>query len=113
MKRTELEAEVKRLEKAFLDEREQHLINLAKADRMQMELAHMTTEATAAQNGLTPYVYALQYFAAWLKKTPRATRPMVIGKMTELGIWDVRVGYDPKQDITRSIISARGPLALS
>lgn len=59
---------------------------------------------TAAQNGLTPYVYALQAFALWLDQAPEADRQMVIEKMSELGIWGVRVGYDPQKDLALSII---------
>ncbi len=59
-----------------------------------------------AQNGLTPYVYALQAFSVWLNKRPSATPSQVKAKMGELGIWGVRVGYDPQKDLALSIISA-------
>lgn len=52
----------------------------------------------SSQIGLVPYVRALQRFAVWLKRRPDATARDVIAQMTELGIWDVRMGYDPDKD---------------
>ena|SRR5665213_2889814 len=60
-----------------------------------------------AQNGLTPYVYALQAFAQWLGKHPKATPAQVIAQMSKLGIWGVKVAYDPQKDLALSIISAQ------
>jgi hypothetical protein len=59
---------------------------------------HAETQRVAAQRGLVPYVRGLEKFAKWLKETPNATPGMVAAKLTKLGLWDVRVGYDPDED---------------
>lgn len=75
-------------------------------DRLKRELGHEQLQRRAAQNGLTPYVYALQAFNAWIAENPplvNALEPV----MRKLGIWGVEVGYDPDKDLAMSVISPK------
>ncbi len=59
----------------------------------------------AAQRGLVPYVRSLEAFSRWLGKRP-SLRKQLEPKMRELGLWNIRLGYDPDQDL---ILSAASP----
>ncbi len=59
----------------------------------------------SAQRGLTPYVYALEALNKWLRGRNRITPKDLEKILKRLGIWGVRVGYDPDKDKALSIIS--------
>jgi hypothetical protein len=79
-------------------------------ERLERELGHEQLQRVSAQNGLTPYVYALQAFNEWLGQQPEIAG-RVEEVMRSLGIWGIEVGYDPKKDVATSIISPTGPAA--
>ena len=58
----------------------------------------------AAQRGLVPYVRSLEQFDAWLLERPdlrHALRPV----LQELGLWEIKLGYDPDHDLSLSVVS--------
>jgi hypothetical protein len=79
-----------------------------KHDRLRRELGAEQLQRTAAQNGLTPYVYALQAFNQWVGQQPGLASQLE-PIMRKLGIWGVEVGYDPNKDLATSIVSPDGP----
>lgn len=74
--------------------------------RLRDEVATERTTRIAAQQGLTPYVYAVQALNAWLGDRPELLNELspILG---ELGLLGVRVGYDPQRDLSLSIIDGR------
>jgi hypothetical protein len=68
------------------------------------ELASARTERMAAQMGLVPYVRALEEFDRRLKKRP-ALRKQLEADLRDLGLWEIKVGYDPTKDVTRTVLS--------
>lgn len=51
----------------------------------------------AAQRGLVPYVRSVQRLNQWLARHPELQADME-PILRELGLWDVRLGYDPDTD---------------
>jgi len=72
-----------------------------------LELEDERSGRIHAQRGLVPYVRALQLFHEWLLQRPEVAE-MVAPKMQELGIWAIKLGYDPDQDLSLSVISPLG-----
>ena len=58
----------------------------------------------AAQRGLVPYVRSLQAFNEWLGDHPEL-RDQLEPILRELGLWDIRLAYDPDQDLSLSAVS--------
>lgn len=95
------------LQLAFQLERErgQHALEEL-GRRLQTEIGLERSARVAAQRGLVPYVRSLEAFNGWIKARPRLAkelRPI----LTELGLWDIKLGYDPDQDLALSIISPK------
>lgn len=88
-------------------EKQQRFSSL-REQRLREEIAVAVTEKKAAQNGLTPYVYAVQALNAWLNERP-ALMSQVEAILDELGLLGVKVGYDPNKDLSLSIISPMHP----
>jgi hypothetical protein len=51
-----------------------------------------------------PYVRSLQQFNEWLADHP-ALRDELEPKLRELGLWDIKLGYDPDKDLALSVLS--------
>lgn len=60
----------------------------------------------AAQKGLVPYVRALEAFDHWLLERPDL-RDTLQPILQELGLWEIKLGYDPEKDLGLSVISAQ------
>jgi len=60
----------------------------------------------AAQRGLVPYVRSLERFDKWLRERPKL-RAQLEPILSELGLWEIKLGYDPDQDLALSAISPR------
>lgn len=60
----------------------------------------------AAQRGLVPYVRSLEAFHGWLLKHPDLAA-QVEAEMRDLGIWAIKLGYDPDKDLSLSVVWAK------
>lgn len=58
----------------------------------------------AAQRGLVPYVRGLEFFDRWLLERSDL-RVQLEPILRELKLWEIKLGYDPDQDLTLSVIS--------
>jgi hypothetical protein len=58
----------------------------------------------AAQQGLVPYVRSLEQLNVWLQARPHLAAELQ-PIMAELGLWGIRVGYDPDRDINLTAAS--------
>lgn len=66
-------------------------------------LAFAELQRVAAQRGLVPYVAAVEALNAWLKDRPEV-EAVVAPILQELGLYGVRVGYDPNREVALSVI---------
>ena len=64
------------------------------------------TKRVFAQRGLVPYVRALEAFDGWLQERP-ALRRQLEPILRELGLWEIKLGYDPDEDLALSVISPK------
>ena len=69
-------------------------------DRVESE----TTTRLAAQRGLVPYVYAIQGLNEWLRDERPELGAELEPIMRRLGIWGVKVGYDPDKGTALSVL---------
>lgn len=60
----------------------------------------------AAQRGLVPYVRSLEQFNAWLAERPALSKE-IEPILRELGLWDIKLGYDPDEDLTLSVVGPK------
>lgn len=72
---------------------------------LNLEISREQLQRVSAQRGLTPYVYAIQALNAWLADQPELHNT-IAPILKELGLYGVKVGYDPDRDLALSIISA-------
>lgn len=75
---------------------------LAEAQR---QIEYEQLQRVSAQRGLVPYVRSLEQFNQWLAKRP-ALRKQLRPVLRELGLWEIKLGYDPDQDFRTSLVSA-------
>jgi hypothetical protein len=54
-------------------------------------------QRVSAQRGLVPYVRSLQTLDAWLLERPEL-RAQLESILRELGLWEIKLGYDPAED---------------
>lgn len=114
------EEEVARLRKGLEDQREahqEHVERLLEAFQKERQVQKRVSDAAiayerlqraSAQQGLVPYVRALEEFDTWLRKHKRL-RGELEPVMRELGIWEIKLGYDPDRDLTLSLVSPKHP----
>lgn len=68
-----------------------------KAQFYQEMVAHEQLQRVVAQRGLVVYVRALEQFDGWLQERP-ALRAQLQPVLQELGLWKIKLGYDPDRD---------------
>lgn len=71
---------------------------------LRRELFAEQQQRMAAQRGLVPYVRSLELFDIWLCSQPRL-RESLRPKLQELGLWEIKLGYDPDKDLGLSVVS--------
>src|SRR6266568_1921625 len=92
-KKREIDRLAKRIEELEV-ERDQ----LQGAVRAATEIAAMDRDLrVAAQRGLVPYVQAVEQLNKWLAANPDL-EPRLTPVLKELGLYGVRVGYNPDKD---------------
>jgi hypothetical protein len=93
--------QIRRLTLELAAEKELRQIDIK---RLKSEIGMEQTLRTSAQRGLVPYVRSLEQFDKWLRQRP-ATRAKLEPILRELGLWEIKLGYDPDKDLTLSIVS--------
>lgn len=89
------------LQAEFDIERRAFEVVLGEANR-KLEFAEL--QRVVAQRGLVPYVHSLEQFDKWLMAYPdlrKALQPI----LQELGLWEIKLGYDPTRDVKTSLVS--------
>lgn len=89
-----LEREVKLQDRGWKAEKESLLLEIGREQNMRV----------SAQRGLVPYVRSLEQFDKWLLQNP-ALRKELEPILRELGLWEIKLGYDPAKDLTLSVVS--------
>jgi hypothetical protein len=75
-----------------------------RVEGMQQTLDFERVQRVSAQRGLVPYVYALQALNKWMRGRTKIGPSDLERIMKRLGIWGVKVGYDPDRDVSRAVI---------
>jgi hypothetical protein len=65
------------------------------------------SQRMAAQRGLVPYVRSLEALDTWLLEQP-SLRAQLEPILRQLGLWEIRLGYDPDKDLSLSAIWGGG-----
>jgi hypothetical protein len=103
-----LRAKLEKGHQEHVEALQQSHIELTRAARAEADRAvrYEQLQRSAAQRGLVPYVRSLEKFDRWLMTRPEM-RDQLEATLRELGLWEIRVGYDPGQDLSVSVVSPK------
>ena len=76
----------------------------AREETLRDEVQKERTMRIAAQRGLVPYVRSLEEFDHWLREQPELCKQLQ-PILEELGLWEIKLGYDPDKDLSLSAVS--------